>query len=164
MEFNLGYSKSETPMVYLVGGIASFFAANILGRLSDKFGKLTIFSICVLSALPMVYLITHLPAVHFSLILGLFGLWFSVATGRGVTAQAMVSQVVNPEHRGSFQSFNSSIQQLGTGLASLAAGFIVVKGNNGEIMRYDWVGYLSISVLIFSLYLGRQIFKTIDSK
>jgi MFS transporter, DHA1 family, inner membrane transport protein len=164
MEFNLGYSKSETPMVYLVGGIASFFAANILGRLSDKYGKLTIFSICVIAALPMVYLITHLPSVHFTLILVLFALWFSTATGRGVSAQAMVSQVVNPEHRGSFQSFNSSIQQLGTGLASLAAGFIVIKGSNGEIMRYDWVGYLSIAVLVVSLLLGRRIFKTIDSK
>jgi MFS transporter, DHA1 family, inner membrane transport protein len=164
MEFNMGYSKSETPMVYLVGGFASFFAANLLGRLSDMYGKLTIFSVCVIVALPMVYFITNMPVIHFYIILAVFGLWFSVATGRGVTAQAMVSQVVNPEHRGSFQSFNSSIQQLGTGMASLVAGAIVAKGEGNSILHYDWVGYLSISVLIVSLLLGRRIFKSIDSK
>jgi MFS transporter, DHA1 family, inner membrane transport protein len=164
MEFNMGYSKSQTPMIYLVGGITSFFAANVLGRLSDKYGKLVIFSICVIAALPMVYAITNMPIVPFVLILTLFGLWFTVATGRGVTAQAMVSQVVNPEHRGSFQSFNSSIQQLGTGLASLAAGAIVIKGEGGQIIHYDWVGYLSIVTLSLSLLLGRRIFKVIDTK
>jgi MFS transporter, DHA1 family, inner membrane transport protein len=162
MEFNMGYSKNHTPMVYLVGGIASFFSANILGRLSDKYGKLTIFSICVMTAVPLVFGITNMPIAPFFLILAMFGGWFSVATGRGVTAQAMVSQVVQTEHRGSFQSFNSSIQQLGSGLASLAAGFIVVKGDKGEIQHYDWVGFLSIGVLLFSLFLGRSIFRKVD--
>ena len=164
MEFNMGYSKSETPLVYLVGGVASFIAANVLGRFSDKHGKLTVFSICVITALPMVYGITNMPVVHLAVILFMFGLWFTVATGRGVTAQAMVSQVVNPEHRGSFQSFNSSIQQLGTGLASLTAGAIVMKGENGQILHYNWVGYLSIFVLVISLILARNVFKKIDVK
>ena len=164
MEFNMGYSKSETPLVYLVGGVASFIAANVLGRFSDKHGKLTVFSICVITALPMVYGITNMPVVHLAVILFMFGLWFTVATGRGVTAQAMVSQVVNPEHRGSFQSFNSSIQQLGTGLASLTAGAIVMKGENGQILHYNWVGYLSIFVLVISLILARNVFTIIDKK
>jgi MFS transporter, DHA1 family, inner membrane transport protein len=164
MEFNMGYSKSETPLVYLVGGIASFISANILGRLSDKYGKLTIFSICVMAALPMIYAITNMPHIHLAFILLLFAFWFAMATGRGVSAQAMVSQVVNPEHRGSFQSFNSSIQQLGTGVASLTAGYMVLKGEKGEILHYDWVGYLSITILIVSLLLGRQIFKNLDVK
>ena len=42
MEFNNGYTKQQTPMIYLVGGIASFFAANWLGRISDKYGKLNV--------------------------------------------------------------------------------------------------------------------------
>jgi MFS transporter, DHA1 family, inner membrane transport protein len=163
MEFNMGYSKNHTPMVYLVGGIASFFSANILGRLSDKYGKLTIFSVCVISAIPLVFGITNMPIAPFFLILAMFGAWFSVATGRGVTAQAMVSQVVQTEHRGSFQSFNSSMQQLGSGLAALVSGFIVVKGDKGEIQHYDWVGFLSIGVLLVSLFIGRRIFKKVDS-
>ena len=59
MEFNNGYPKSITPMIYLVGGISSFFAANILGRIADKYGKLKILVICIVLSLPFIYLITN---------------------------------------------------------------------------------------------------------
>lgn len=162
MEFNMGFSKQQTPMIYLVGGISSFFAANILGRLADRYGKLSVFTLCVLIALPMVLLITNMPAIPFALILALFAVWFVVATGRGVSAQAMVSQVVPPEQRGSFQSFNSSSQQLGSGLASLAAGAIVGAGSEGKILHYNWVGYLSILALIICVWLARRLFADQD--
>jgi MFS transporter, DHA1 family, inner membrane transport protein len=162
LEFNVGYSRTITPMVYLVGGIASFFSANLLGKISDKHGKLTVFSLCVLSAVPMVILITNLWYIPVVLVLTAFAIWFTASTGRGVTAQAMVSQMVNPEHRGGFQSFNSSLQQLGTGLASLVAGMIVVKGDDGKIEHYNWLGVLSVVVLLVSLVMARRIFKDLD--
>ena len=136
LEFNLGYSKKMTPLIYLVGGIASFFAANWLGRLSDVKGKLKIFRFCVLLSLPMVLVITNLITIPYWIVLVLFGSWFTVATGRGVTSQAMVSNVTDPAIRGSFQNFNSSMQQAGTALASLLAGFIVTKQADGRIGRY----------------------------
>jgi predicted MFS family arabinose efflux permease len=44
LEFNKNYSKDLTPVVYLFGGIASFISAIALGRISDKIGKLRVFS------------------------------------------------------------------------------------------------------------------------
>jgi MFS transporter, DHA1 family, inner membrane transport protein len=164
MEFNMGYSKNHTPMVYLAGGIASFFSANLIGRAADTYGKLKIFSLSVICALPLVIGVTNMPTIPFYFILALFAGWFTASTGRGVTAQAMVSQVVSPEQRGSFQSFNSSVQQIGSGLAALASGYIVVKGEQGQIEHYDWVGYLSVAALTLSLLLARHIFKTLDVK
>ena len=158
MEFNNGYSKHQTPLIYLVGGIAAFFASNILGRLSDKFGKLRVFIICIIVSLPLVVIITNMPPIFFPIVLTFFAVWFIVATGRGVTAQAMISNVVETEKRGSFMSFNSSVQQLGTGVASLVAGFIVLEGAGGKIMRYSWLGYLSIAVLLICAWLGYKIF------
>jgi MFS transporter, DHA1 family, inner membrane transport protein len=161
MEFNVGFSRATTPLIYLVGGVASFFASNILGRLADRFGKLPIFLICTLSAIPMVLGITNMPPTQMYVpVLALFGFWFIAATGRGVTAGAMVSNVVNPEHRGSFQSFNSSIQQLGTGLASVAVGAIVSKAPGTEqILHYNIAGALSVTVLAFCAWLGWRLFR-----
>jgi MFS transporter, DHA1 family, inner membrane transport protein len=159
MEFNNGYSKQQTPMIYLVGGIAAFFASNILGRLSDKFGKLRVFTICIVLSLPLVVAITNMPPIYFPVVLSFFALWFVVATGRGVAAQAMVSSVVEAEKRGSFMSYNSSVQQLGTGAASLIAGFVVLEGAGGKILRYAWLGYLSIAVLLFCAWIGHRIFR-----
>jgi DHA1 family inner membrane transport protein len=159
MEFNLGYSKKQTPMVYLVGGICAFFAANILGKLADKHGKLRVFQVCILLSLPLVMFITHMPRIPFAIVLGFFGLWFIMSTGRGVAAQALISNVVRPESRGSFMSFNSSVQQIGTSIASLLAGFIVLKGTNGEILRYGWLGYVSLGILVTCAVLGQYIFR-----
>ena len=158
MEFNNGYSKTVTPMIYLVGGISSFFAANILGKLSDKYGKLPVFSVSVLLSLLFVWVITNLPPVHIALMLSLFAVWFVLATGRSVAAQAMISNVVTPQHRGSFMSFNSSVQQLGTAAASFIAGMIVIKGGDGKIQHYNWLGYLSIVVLVVCFFLARRLF------
>jgi MFS transporter, DHA1 family, inner membrane transport protein len=163
MEFNNGYSKELTPLIYLVGGIASFIAAAILGRLSDKKGKLRTFIVCVLLALPMIYGITHIPKVPYVWVLSLFAVWFVVATGRGVTSQAMISNVVKPEFRGSFQSFNSSMQQLGTGLASIVTGFIVTKDPTGKILHYDWAGYLSMIVLFSTVFIAQRVFKSFET-
>ena len=158
MEFNNGYSKQQTPLIYLVGGVAAFFASNILGRLADKFGKLKVFTICIIVSLPLVVAITNMPPIYFPIVLSFFALWFIVATGRGVTAQAMVSSVVETEKRGSFMSFNSSVQQMGTGASSLIAGFIVIEGAGGKILRYSWLGYLSVVLLLFCSWLGYKIF------
>jgi MFS transporter, DHA1 family, inner membrane transport protein len=162
MEFNKGFSKDLTPMIYLFGGIASFIAAFFLGRFSDKAGKLPVFSWSVFFSLFMVMLITSMPNVPFSIVLVFFAIWFILATGRAVTAQAMISEVVKADQRGSFMSVNGSIQQLGSGIAALAAGSIVITEKSGRIINYNWVGYLSILVLLLSLIVGRRVFKKMD--
>jgi DHA1 family inner membrane transport protein len=164
LEFNRGFSKVQTPMVYLVGGIASFAAAIFLGRLSDKVGKLKVFSLTVFLSFFAVGVITNLPSISFSAVLGIFAVWFILGTGRAVTGQAMISTVVDQQNRGSFMSFNSSMQQLGQGIASIGAGYIVISSPTGKILRFDWVGYLSIFVLILAFLLARYLFAEVDTK
>jgi predicted MFS family arabinose efflux permease len=162
MEFNKGFSKELTPLIYLFGGIASLGAAIFLGRFADKVGKLPVFSWAVFLSLFMVLLITHMPNVPFSLVLVFFAVWFVLATARAITAQAMVSQVVESEQRGSFMSVNGSIQQLGSGLAALSSGIIVVTEKSGHVLNYNWVGYFSVLVLLSSLIIARIVFRKID--
>lgn len=163
LEFNKGFSKGQTPMIYLVGGMASLVAAIYLGRVADRIGKLIVFSASVFLSLFMVLIITRMPNVPFVVVLIFFAIWFMVATGRIVTAQAMISEVVKPEQRGSFMSINGSVQQLGSGLAALCAGAIVTTEKSGKIVNYNWVGYLSILVLLLCLLYGRKIFRRIDT-
>jgi DHA1 family inner membrane transport protein len=163
LEFNKGFSRDILPSIYLAGGAASLFAALYLGRLADRKGKLNVFTLTVILSLFMVVIITRLPQVPFLVVLLFFAIWFIVATGRIVTAQAMITQVVTPEQRGSFMTINGSVQQLGSGIAALCAGGIVRTQKNGHIVNYEWVGYLSIAVLVFSLLFGRIIFKNLDT-
>lgn len=162
LEFNLGYSKTMTPLIYLVGGIAAFFSANYLGRISDRVGKIKIFRICLFLSLPMILIITNLVPMPYWIVLILFGAWFTTSTGRSVTSQAMVSNVADIHYRGSFQNFNSSLQQAGSGLASLLAGFVVIEKGNGKIGNYAVLGIISVTALLVSLWLAQSIFS--DSK
>ncbi|HVT84989.1 MAG TPA: MFS transporter [Chitinophagaceae bacterium] len=164
VEFNKGFSKELIPMIYLFGGIASMMAAVVLGRFSDKVGKLPVFLWSVFLSLFMVLIVTSLPNVHFSIVILLFAVWFILATSRALMAQAMVSEVVSAEQRGSFMSINGSIQQLGSGLAALMAGAIVVTRSSGKVSNYRYVGYLSIAVLIISMILAQVVFRKIDKR
>jgi predicted MFS family arabinose efflux permease len=164
IEFNKGFGKDLIPMIYLVGGIASLISAFFLGRVADKIGKLPVFLYSVFFSVIMVLIITKLPDIHYSLVLGFFAVWFMLATGRAITAQAMISEVVKPEQRGSFMAINGSVQQLGSGFASLMAGAIVLTDYSGKIARYNWVGYLSALVLALSFFLGRYLFRKLEKK
>ena len=164
LEFNMGFTKNQTPLVYLFGGIASFIAAIVLGKLSDKIGKLNVFTYSVIFSFVLVWVITNMPILPFPMVIFIFILWFIVATGRAVTAQAMISEVVKSEQRGSYLSFNSSVQQLGTAIASLIAGFIVIQNAKGRLLFFEWVGYISIMVLILGLLAGRYLFSRLDKQ
>jgi DHA1 family inner membrane transport protein len=164
LEFNKGYSKHLTPFIYLAGGIAAFISSFGLGRIADKVGKLKVFSGAIIASCFLVLFITNMPTVPFVFALLIFMFWFSMATGRAVTAQAMVSNVPLAEQRGSFMSYNSSVQQMGSGLASIIAGFVVIENKAGKLVHYEWVGYLSVFVLIMALLLGRYLFSSMDKK
>lgn len=157
MEFNVGFTKSQTPMIYMVGGCCALLSSNFIGRFADKYGKFKVFAICLLFSVIPIYFITNMPRIPFYYVLGVFGFWFTFTTGRNIPAQAMISTVVDPAERGRFMSFNSSFQQLFTGLASIIAGLIVVRDSGGKIYNYQWVGYLSIIIVSSTLLIGRRL-------
>jgi predicted MFS family arabinose efflux permease len=163
LQFNKGFTILQIALILFCGGFASFAAAIFLGRFSDKKGKLPIFLWSVLISLFLVVILTDMPSMNLPTVLLFFGLLFMVVTSRVVMAQSMISNVVSQNQRGSFMSVNGSMQQLGQGMASLIAG-VIVKTNKTthQLSNYNWVGYLSIAVLIVAVIIGNKIFKTID--
>lgn len=157
MEFNMGFSKTQTPLIYMVGGALTMVSSPLLGRLADRVGKYGLFVVLVLAGIPLIALITNLPHIPFYLVLCVTGLWFIISAGRFIPAQAMISNVVPPERRGSFMSFNSSVQQMFVGLASVIAGLIVVKMPDNTIARYEITGYLSIGIILCSIFFATML-------
>jgi MFS transporter, DHA1 family, inner membrane transport protein len=159
LEFNKGFTKNQTPMVYMVGGVCSLLASFIIGRVSDQYGKFNVFLVAVICSLFPILFITNMPDLPIYIVLSVFGFWFAASTSRSIPAQAMISTVVEPGQRGRFMSFNSSFQQLFTGMASLVSGLIVSKAADGKILHYNRVGYLSALVVASTIYLGFKLAK-----
>jgi MFS transporter, DHA1 family, inner membrane transport protein len=157
MEHNIGFLNWQRILIYMVGGLCSFFAAPLAGKMADKKGKYLVFVICAIASLLPVFLITNMPPIKYYYVLMVTGFWFAMSTGRGIPVQAMVSNVVNPEHRGSFMSINSSIQQFFMGTASVIAGFILVEAPDKKLVNYPQLGYLSIGVILLCVLIGARL-------
>jgi predicted MFS family arabinose efflux permease len=154
---NAGFSQDHIFLIYFVGGLLTLFSAPFAGRLADRRGKYTVFVWFALLSLVPVWLITNVQPVPLWVILSISGLFFIFVNSRMIPTQALVSSVVHPQKRGGFMSINSSMQQLATGFSSLISGAIVSKASNGQILHYNWVGYLSIGLILVSIWLAGRV-------
>ncbi len=141
---NVGLPENQLSIIYFVGGICSLFATPSWGRLSDRFGKRTIFLTSAMSSIPAILLVTHLVPIPLAYLLVCVSFFFISISGRMVPALAMVSATVHAETRGSFLSVASSAQQLSAALAAYIAGRIVVRDDStGQLINYGHVGYVA---------------------
>ena len=97
---NVGMSEQELPLVYIAGGALTLFVAPIVGRLADRYGKLTVFRIIAPGSALMLLAITHLPATSTAVAVAAFGALMVCNVGRIIPAMAMVTSSVEPRRRG----------------------------------------------------------------
>lgn len=154
---NVGFSQSNIFLIYLVGGLLTIFSAPMVGKLADKKGKYPVFvTFAILSLIP-IYLITHMFTGALWAILFVSGIFFVFSNGRMIPTQAMISNVVSPQQRGSFMAINSSLQLFAQAIAANIGGFIIHKTASGYIEKYDWVGYFSIIMICLSIFIARTV-------
>lgn len=157
MVYNVGFQESQLPFIYFCGGIGTIFTLPLIGKLADKHGRLKIFTYAIfLSAVPVIT-ITNLGQLPVYAALIITTIFMIFVGGRMVPATTMVTSTVNPKNRGSFMSFNSSIQQLSSGIASFSAGLIIVKNTDGSLSHYNWIGYFAVAASLLSLYVAQKL-------
>lgn len=148
---NIGLTEQEIPYVYALGGMMTVISMPLIGRLSDKIGKMMIFrTMAIFSVIPFI-LLTNLSAVSIYIALFVTSLFFIGVTGRIVPAQAMLTMVVPPQSRGRFMSLSSSIQQLAAGAAAWISGKIVIENDLHQLKNFNYVGYFAISLTLLAL-------------
>ena len=157
MVSNVGFTEHQLTYIYLVGGTITIFSAPLVGKLADKYGKQKIFTIYSVIALIPLFFITHIGVTPIYYVLTITAGFFVFSGGRMIPSMALVSSVVKPQQRGSFMSFNSSLQQITTGLAAFIAGHIVIKSSSGTLEHYDWIGYISILATFICIVIARRL-------
>lgn len=154
---NVGISESDLAVVYFVGGLFTLVTAQIFGRLADRHGKKRIFTLLALVSIVPILITTHLPRLPLAAVIPFAALFFIFVTGRFGPAMALITGSVEPRLRGSFMSFNASIQQLGSGLAAMAAGLIIGRASDGSLTRYGMVGWLAVGCTLLCIWLAHRI-------
>ena len=154
---NVGFTEHQITFVYLLGGGLTIFTSPLIGRIADKKGKFPIYALFCTLTLIQVFLITNMPPIAVGLALVVTSFFFIVVGGRMIPMQAMVTSVVPARQRGGFMSINSSIVQLGSGLASMMAGLIIVENVDGSLQYYNVVGYIAIAFSIAAIFIARKL-------
>lgn len=154
---NVGVKEADLATVYFFSGISTLIMSNIIGRLSDRYGKYRVFRIVALASIIPIVTLTNLPEAPLAVAVATVACFSVSMSGRFVPLMAMITSSVNPKLRGSFMSIHSSIQQFGSGLASLTSGFIVARAATGELVHYPWVGLLATVATTSCVLIARSL-------
>ncbi|UZD24459.1 MFS transporter [Algoriphagus halophytocola] len=154
---NVGFTELQLTYIYMAGGAFTIFTSPWVGKLSDKYGKVKVFTVFMLLNIIPIAIITHLGVTPIPFVLMVSTMFFVTSNGRYVPAAAIVTGTANPENRGSFLSFNSAVQQMATGLASLIAGIIIGESATGELTNFNVVGYIAIACSLICIPLVRRV-------
>ena len=154
---NVGRSESDLPYIYFFGGLATIVTSRVIGRLSDRYGKLAVFVLLAAASILPILLVTNLPHVSLPLAIIALTLFMVLVAGRGVPSMAMVTATVHPRRRGSFMSISASMQQFTAGIASFAGGLIIGKGSDGTLTGFGIVGVIAVIATLLCIVLARRL-------
>lgn len=157
---NAGMPEDQLDLIYFVGGLATLVTGPALfGPLADRYGHARVFAWVAMGSILPIAIVTNLPVSPLPVILAVTTLMMIMASGRMISATALITGVVHPRRRGSFMSLNSSVQQGSAGLASFAAGMMIGGGggSNAPITGYPYVGALAITCTLLTLVLVRRL-------
>jgi MFS transporter, DHA1 family, inner membrane transport protein len=154
---NVGMTEQQLPLVYIAGGGLTLFAAPIVGRLADRYGKLRVFRVIAPGSALLLLAITHLPSASIAVAVTVFGALMVCNVGRMIPAMAMVTSSVEPRRRGAFLSANSSVQHIAAGFGSYLGGIIVTQSPDGRLEHFGAVGWIAAAATLSSLWLAGRI-------
>ncbi|MDB6110457.1 MAG: sugar transporter [Pedosphaera sp.] len=155
MVANVGLTEKQLPLIYLFGGLCTFFSMNWVGRWSDRSGKMRVFTLTSLSTAVPILVLTNLPRVPLVVAIATSTLLMICMSGRMVPAMAMMTGAVEARDRGGFMSINSSVQQFDMGHKSLLSAKILGQVPVGRMTHFQINGVLSLASAYYCIYLAK---------
>lgn len=157
MVANSGQQPENMKYLYPFAGGFTLISTNIVGRLSDRYGKRLMFRIMGFAAIIMALVLTNLPPVPLWVAIAASTAFMVSTSGRMVPAQAMITGSAAPKVRGGFLSLNAAVQSLAMGLASFIGGALIGQTDDGKLPGFPMVGLLAAGSALLSLFLAGQL-------
>lgn len=161
---NLNVTPQQLPFLYMISGITALIIMPVIGKLSDRFDKVTIFTVASVLLSIVVIIYTNLGHVAFWVVL-LMNLGFMIGImSRMVPAVALSSALPEKHDRGAFMGITASLQQIAGGLAAAFGGMIVVqKDKFSPLEHYDTLGYIIVFLSFISIFLVLRVSNIVKS-
>jgi predicted MFS family arabinose efflux permease len=162
---NLHVTAKELPLLFMVSGLTSLVIMPLLGKLSDRVDKFTIFAIASVYTMVIVVLYTNLSVEPLWFVMMFNVLMMAGIFGRMIPAIALTTAIPDMQDRGAFMSINASLQQIAGGVAAAVGGTIVVqKTKFSPLEHYNILGYLIVVISCLSILLLYRVSVMIKKK
>jgi predicted MFS family arabinose efflux permease len=162
---NLHVTAKELPLLFMVSGLTSLVIMPLLGKLSDRVDKFTIFAIASVYTMVIVVLYTNLSVEPLWFVMMFNVLMMAGIFGRMIPAIALTTAIPDMQDRGAFMSINASLQQIAGGVAAAVGGTIVVqKTKFSPLEHYNILGYLIVVISCLSIVLLYRVSLMIKKK
>jgi len=160
MVYNVGLNEhTQIPVLYILGGLFTFFTIPWFGRLSDRFDKVNVLIGVAAVGIPVILIMTRLGPGPLYITYAVTTLIFICMSGRFTPIMALITNSVEPKYRGGFMSVNSSVQFTVGSLGNVVAGMLIVMGDDGRLHGYATAGWLScgafVATILFAAWLRK---------
>jgi predicted MFS family arabinose efflux permease len=159
---NLGVGLDELPIIYMVTGVISIVTGPLVGRLSDRIGKMLIFMLGSVLTIITMAIYTRMSIVPLWEVIAINTVMWIGVSARMISSQALMSALPKPQDRGAYMAVSSSIQQISGGLAAVLAGLIVVAQPSGKLDHFDRLGDVIILSTVITMVLMSLISKLLN--
>ena len=148
IEDTFGATGKEVASLFAVAGIASVIVGPWAGRLSDRIGrKIMIIGSCI--GLFFLMAATTTVLTSFWMAYPLFFVIMVLVSARMGPFQALLSELVPDERRGSLMSLSIASGQLAMGLCSLLAGFVYTNMGYTVSSIIGAIGMLIMGIIVW---------------
>ncbi|MSP59138.1 MAG: MFS transporter [Myxococcales bacterium] len=146
LQYNLAYPRDSLDILYMVGGVGSFAAMRLTGRLTDRFGEVVVAAVgTTMMALVVFFGFVHyLPGTPILLIFASFMIATSI---RNVPMNTLTSKVPAAWERGQFISTQSAVSHASSSAgAILASSFVHSAGQTAPLSGIPTVAAFTMTM------------------
>jgi len=162
---NVGIAQSDLPLMFMIIGLSTISIMPIIGKLSDRFNKYSLFVASSIVMIISVVVYTNLGHVSFTVLVVVNMVMMAGIMARMIPSQALTTSVPEPKDRGAFMSINSSLQQMAGGIAALVGGAIVQQKNEFSPLEYfDTLGYVVIVVISLNIFFTYRVYNFVKKR
>jgi len=162
---NLHVTPAQLPILFMVAGISTLIIMPIIGKLSDKVDKFTLFMVASVWLMVVVLVYTHLSETPFWLVMIVNVLMMIGIMSRMVPSMALATSLPKMHDRGAFMSINASLQQIAGGIAAAVGGMIVVqKTKASPLEHYGTLGIVMVAITFISIFLVYRVSKIVKAQ
>jgi predicted MFS family arabinose efflux permease len=149
VQHNLGYPREHLGLLYLFGGVVSFFTVRGTGRLVDRWGVTRVGTVgtALVIAVQWLAFCSDRPWVAVPV-------WFTVyflANGvRNVPYNTLLTLVPRPNERAAFLSLQSTFQHMAAAAGAFLSSMVLTELPDGRLRHMDDLAMVSMTLSVLA--------------